>query len=215
MDTEKEPGHTDRPPPDKQEQEYRAEERKSLRNGIGGFLMAGFAMGRTLQIFSRTPGSVGAILVVAWAGAAFMQGYYLHGHVQTYGRIDAIPFELLIAVQVVWWLVGLVLTFGHVLYRTQPRDSDLGRGILSFYLPQLSPADVGIVSDVAVGLSLAGVLRLCASPIQSNWYLAMVAWILICHVALFLHQWNLRRRIREAKQRAVGWRAEVRRNHDL
>ncbi|RCS46477.1 hypothetical protein DTL42_16095 [Bremerella cremea] len=210
-----EPVRPDRPPPTKQPEEYHEEEIRSIRNGIGGFLIAGFAMGRTLQIFSRSPGSAGSILVAAWAFAVFVQGYYLHGHTQLHGRIDAIPFELLIAAQVVWWLVGLVLTFVHILYRTQARDSDLGRGVLSCYFPRLSTTAAGIVSDVGIGLALAALLRLFASPVQSNWYLIMVGWILICHFAFFLHQWYLRKRVHAAKLRSAGWRTEVRGRRQL
>lgn len=188
---------------------------QSIRNGIGGFLIAGLAIGRTLQVFSRVPGSVGRNLVLAWIVAAFVQGYYMYGHLQLHGRIDALPFELLIAVQTGWWFVGLVLTAGHRFHQTQPHNSDLGCGVLSLYFPQLSPITAGIVSDVAVGLALAGLLRLCASPILSNWYLVMVGWILICHFALILYQWYLGKRVQHAKRRSDGWRTEVRGRHSL
>lgn len=210
-----EPVRPDRPPPTKQPEEYHEEEMRSLRNGIGGFLIAGLTVCRTVQVFSRTPGSAGSIFVAAWAAGVLVQGFYFHGHMQLHGRVDLIPFELVIAVQSGWWLLGLLVTFARLYRGNQASDSELGRGALTPYFPQLSSYAVGIVSDVTVGLILAGFFRLFASPVQSNWYLVMVGWLLICHFALFLHQWYLGRRILAAKNRAVGWRDEVRGRHNL
>lgn len=215
IDYEDQPVRPDRPPPTKQPEEYHEEEMRSLRNGIGGFLIAGITVCRTVQVFSRTPGSAGSILVAAWAAGVLVQGFYFHGHMQLHGRVDLIPFELLIAIQAAWWLLGLVVTFARLYQGSQASDSDLGRGVLTPYFPQLSSNAVGIVSDVSIGLLLAAAFRLFASPVQSNWYLVMVGWLLICHFALFLHRWYLGRRILAAKNRAVGWRDEVRGRHNL
>jgi len=202
--------HTDRRPPTKEAEEYIQEEIKSIRNGVGGLLIAGFALGRTCQIFSRSPGSCGVILQFAWIAAVAVQGFYFYGHAEKYGPIDAVPYGWLLAVQGFLWIIGV--------FKTRPRCAgikDLGRGILAKYLPKLKPTICGILSDLIVCGLLIALFLLMNCPVQANWYKVMAGWILLCHASSALLVWNYRLRLKEARSRAKSWRKDIKGRHYL
>ena len=211
MDLSK-PSHDHFQPPVKSDKEYLKEEIKSVRNGLGGFLIAGFALGRTSQIFSRVPGSSGALLMIGWLAGVFIQGFYFYGYTENYGWTDATPFEALIAVQAVVWIAGCVL----LLLRKRPtRGSDLGIGMLVRFCPTLGKQNCGVLSDLCVGLLLAGILFAINSPVQAQWYLVITAWISFCHLCAFLRQWSYQLGMRAAARRARSWQKDVRGRHYL
>ena len=207
------PSHADKaPPPTKEAEEYLRDEIKSVRNGIGGFLIAGFTVSRTLQIFSRKPGSSGIMLLLAWIPAAFIQHFYFLGCVENYGRTDATPYELLILVQLAMWFCGVLIFLSR---NKAPKHRSLGNGLLGKLFPHTAPNKVGIISDAAIGLLLIVLLHALQSPTQAGWYQAITCWTLFCHGCIYLHGWSLRQRVKAAKRRAKHWRKDVRGRHHL
>lgn len=209
------PPSIDKPPPTKQTEDYLKEEIKSIRNGIGGFLLAGFTVGRTLQVFSRAPGSCGVLLHFAWIVGIFIQGFYFIGHVETHGRVDASPYELLICIQVMLWVIGLIITLRSDVRSKKIDPRYLGRGVLKANFPKANDVLIGVVSDILQGLLIIGFFNLVGSPVQAGWYKFILVWVLVCHACAYLRGWSYRRRVRSAMKRSASWREDVRGRHEL
>ncbi|MEM9409652.1 MAG: hypothetical protein AAGA30_00975, partial [Planctomycetota bacterium] len=186
------------------------EEIKSARNGLGGFLIAGFSVGRTCQIFSRKPGTCGRLLLGAWVVGIGIQWFYFTGHVDKYGPIDATPFELLLLIQAVLWVVDCISMLAK---KRQPGDKELGVGLLSNLLPKSSLFVSGLISDVVTGLAIYGLLIAVESPVQANWYLAITVWIVFCHFCIAFKAFTYRQRVRAAVKRSKRWRKDVKGRH--
>ncbi|MCA9178415.1 MAG: hypothetical protein KDB14_28335 [Planctomycetales bacterium] len=206
----------DLPPPDKQAQDFLKDEIKSARNGIGAFMILGFSLARSIQVFSRVPGSSGLYFQLAWTIGVALQGFYLAGHVEIHGRVDAVPFEYLLILQGACWLVSFFILAVHWTLSTRPpHDKAMGRGLLTRHLPGLSEQKGGIVSDVAVGGLLIVLLLALRCPVQAACYRFMLGWTLCCHLAIYLRDAQYRWRIRTAHRRAARWRDDVRGRHYL
>ncbi|MCD0458130.1 hypothetical protein [Roseiconus lacunae] len=215
MTDDSSPWVPDKPPPNKLSEDYLKEEIKSARNGISGFLMLGFAVGRTVQIFSRRPGTSGLWMLVAWLPGVGLQGFYLAGHAQKYGRTDATPFEWLIAFQALIWMYCLVVAVLQATFRTSPPMKDIGTGVLGRYLPISLQNQSDPLSDAVVGIVLIMGLHLIGSPVQAGTYQVIVGWIMICHCCVFYRDWSFRQRMRQTKARAGRWHEDVRGRHHL
>jgi len=162
----------------KTSEEFAKEELWSIKNGFGGSLMLGYAIGQTLMVFSRKPGTAGVYVVAAWTLGIFVQGFWFYGHMENYGRIDATPYELLLAAQVIWWLPGLLVTLWRSLRGRHVPDTELGLGVFRRFFPRLNHRTAGLMSDMTTGSMLAGLFHFLGSPVQSNWYLTMIGWLL-------------------------------------
>ena len=205
----------DKQPPQKESEEYLEEEIKSARNGFGGLLIAGFALARTLQVFSRTPGSCGVLLLAAWLAAVAVQAVYFQGHIEKHGVIDATPYHWMLVAQSLPWSVGCLMTVFRSRRRRPIPDRELGRGILSSHLPKLSITAAGVVSDIAIGCVLIVALHLLGSPVQAGWYQVITGWAVFCHSCVFLRGWSYRQRVRAAAKRSKSWRNDVRGRHHV
>lgn len=215
MSDDSSPWVPDKPPPNKLSEEYLKEEVKSARNGIGGFLMLGFALGRTLQVFSRRPGSSGLWLLLAWLLGVSLQGFYLIGHAEKFGRVDATPFEWLLAAQALAWLFCFAIACAQAIGRRLPPMNEVGAGILEKYLPKTMRRHAGIISDALIGGVLIVGLRQLGSPVQAGTYQVIVGWVMACHAGVFYRNWVFQQRIRSAKYRALHWHKDVRGRHHL
>jgi len=202
----------DKAPPAKHAEEYLKDEVKSARNGIGGLLLIGHTLCRTVQVFSRVPGSCGGLMLFAWIPAVGAQAYYFQGNLELHGRQDAIDFEWLILAQTVWWSTGLLMT---MVGRHRVAESNRGRGVLGSFLPGWSPAAVGMISDAVVGGALTALLFGFDSPAAAGWYQMMLALLLFCHSFEYACRWLIQQRIRAAQRRAQSWRKNVRGTHYL
>ena len=203
--------NADRQPPNKESEEFVKEEIKNARNGIGGFLIAGLAVCRTLQVFSRIPGSSGLWLSLAWMAGTVIQGFYLYGHVQKYGRIDAIPFEAFLTLQYLWWLADVAVRIWLSRKQSKPARLYQGRGV--FFRHWMRDDIAGPASDVVVGLGLILFFRLFGCPTLANWYSVILGWTVFCQGFLFAHELWLRLRIRAARRRATRWQKDIRGRH--
>lgn len=203
----------DRRPPNKESEEFVKEEIKSARNGIGGFLIAGLTVCRTLQVLSRVPGSSGLYLNLAWVAGATIQGFYLYGHVQKYGRLDAISFEAFLILQYFWWLADVAVRVWFSRKRAASGRLYQGRGV--FFGHWMRDDVAGLASDLVVGLGLILFFRLFACPTLANWYSVILGWTVFCQGFMFARELWIRLRIRAARRRAAYWQKDVRGRHYL
>ncbi|APZ93411.1 hypothetical protein [Fuerstiella marisgermanici] len=202
---------TDRQPPNKQSEEFVKEEIKSFRNGIGGFLIAGLTVCRTLQVFSRIPGSSGLWLNLAWIAGAAIQGFYLSGHVQKYGRVDVISFEAFLTFQYLWWLVDVAIRIWFSRKRSRPARLYQGRAI--FFRHWMRDDIAGVASDVVVGVGMITFFRVLACSTLANWYSVILGWTVFCQGFLLARELWIRLRIRATRRRAAYWQKDVRGRH--
>lgn len=189
----------------KQPEDFLAQETKSARNGIGGFLILGFSLARTLQLLSRTPGTAALHVHGSWLFGAGLLGFYLHGHHELHGRADVVPWEVFMVFQAVLFLVGSI--------ERELSPSPLGRGVLTSRLPGLSPRVCGVISDTVIGVAIAGGLYLTGNPVLSSCMQVVLGWTLACHTAVLVRDELHRMRINEAKKRARHWHDQVRGRH--
>ncbi|MEM8944777.1 MAG: hypothetical protein AAGD11_06290 [Planctomycetota bacterium] len=203
------PGHL------KTTDELNKEQAKSAANGMGLMMLLGAAVTRTLLVFSRKPGTAGAYLVVAWGLGITIQGFWFHGHIENYGRIDATRFELLIAAQIAWWLVGLLITLWRMIRKRHAPERELGTGIFSRFFPHTTRHRAGLMSDLITGSLLAGLFHLLGSPVQCNWYLVMMGWIVIFYGVFYTQHTVYRMRANATRRRAQNWPNRVGGGHRL
>ncbi|MEM8669445.1 MAG: hypothetical protein AAGG48_18110 [Planctomycetota bacterium] len=213
MSDDSSPWVPDKPPPNELSEEYLQEEIKSARNGLGAFLIAGFAVGRNIQVFSRQPGTAGLYLLVAWPLGAALCGFYLFGHAEKYGEIDKIHPAWLLALQGGLWALGALMTGWNAIFGKRIPDQELGKGFLFRHSSRLTKRAAGAASDLIIGLCLLGVLYALNSPVQARCYAAILGWLQLCHLCVFLRDWLFRIRLRETKQRARRWHKDVRGRH--
>lgn len=202
-------------PPSRLTEEYVKEEINSAKNGIGGLLIIGFSVARTIQIFSRVPGTAGVTHLATFFLGSGLQAFYLVGHQQQYGRVDATDFQWLLVAQFACWFVGFAALMVRGRKSPRIRPNEAGRGLLSRYLPFLSHDVAGVVSDTLVGAALIGILYAIGSPIQANTYIVILGLTLFCHACVLGQRFSYRQRVRYAQRRAAKWPERVSGRHYL
>lgn len=215
MSDDSSPWVPDKPPPNKLAEDFLKEEIKSARNGLGGFLIAGFAVSRNIQIFSRQPGTAGLHLILAWPVGAGLCGFYLYGHAEKFGEIDSLHPAWLLALQGIVWAAGVLITIWNSFFGRRISVQELGEGFLFRTSHRLSRRATGIGSDLVVGTALVAVLFALDSPVQARCYLVILGCLSMCHACVLVRDLLYRLRIRDAKRRAGRWHEDVRGRHYL
>jgi hypothetical protein len=198
---------TERMPDIKRSEEFYKEERWSARNGVGGFLMLGYALSRTLQVFSRWPGTESPFICALWAIGAMIQGGYLWAHREAYGQLDIVPFEFFLAVQFVAW----ILSVGRIFIT--PRDQLRNRSIWELgqakgFKRVADPEVAGVYSDCAIGGVFIAMFYLLGSPTLAGWYQVILGWSVVCYLFMEGHKHHTRYRIQHAYRRANSFMNE-------
>ena len=193
----------DRPPPPKSAEEYLKEEFKSARTGVAVLLVVSYTLGRSVQLFSRKPGTSGGVPIVGSMIAIVAFSCYYVVTVQELGREDAIGLEYLILASLIW----LVIDFAKATFRRRSAVGDycLGRGILWRWLPNMSFRSVGFSSDLVVASTAGLFFHWMDSPIQANWFAAMIAWLSITHAWYLIRVISIRQRMKRAIARSSFW----------
>lgn len=202
-----------KPPPTGTPEDYHREEIKSAKTGVAILLIIGFGMARTIQVFSRWPGTSGVVMMLLWPAGLVVEGTYLLQHLEEYGRIDATDCRDLIAAQFAVYAVGLVVRlFRH---RDAPtiNQHDPGRGVLCWMLPFASHDVGGAISDLVVGATLIGIFHALGSPIQAGTYQVILGLTVFCHVCVLGQRLSHRLRADAARRRARNWRGDVKGRH--
>jgi len=192
-------------PNDVNQHDYAKEQVESARFGLGVFLMFIFTIGRSVQLFSRVPGTSGPGLVLASLFSILTQVWYYQMNVDASGSSDSIAIEWVFLVQIVWFLYCVCATIWNQLPGYGLDLTDIGVGIFRRWLPNSENSVVGFVSDMALAIGLACFFFAFDSPILGGWYRAMVVWLLIGHVWLKARNDIELQRIKNARSRAEYW----------
>lgn len=203
----------DKPPPSNLSEDYLREEIKSAKNGIGGLLMIGFSVARTIQVFSRVPGTAGVTMLMIWMLGIGLQAAYLIGHEEKFGQVDATECVWLIVAQLGWWTLGAIRELFRTKRQTQIAVNEPGRGVLCRLLPFVSHDMGGAISDVVIGALLVVGLHAVGSPIQAGTYQVILGLTVFCHLCVFGQRLSYRLRVNAARKRARNWKKDVRGRH--
>lgn len=206
------PGHEpkDLPPPNQEAEKFLQEELKSARNGIACLLLLAILLGRTVQIFTRKPGTSGAFLVLASLLSIFPFSFFYLGSYERSEIADAIDPTYYIYAFGFFAFMEIAFAVLNSFRDTQPGLRVLGTGILQSRFPGWHPDIAGLVGDVTVALMLAGIFHVNDSPIQANWFAAMAGWICVVHLALFWRRLTIAQKIAYARSRVANYRAQTR-----
>lgn len=204
------PQHQDKAPPMKTAEEFLKEEVKSARNGIAVFLVIAFIFCRIVQIFSRRPGTSGAVMMVGSAFSLVPFIIFYDERVQETGTPDKIgPGVFIIA-----FFTLLVIDYAYAFYDSRKSaripSRALGQGRLHWIFPGVRPALVGFVSDMAFCAMLMASLEAFDCPIQYEYFRIITAWVILTHLAMAMQHWWFTGRIRQTHKRATYYHKQVR-----
>ncbi len=192
--------------PGKYEQpDYFKDEMKSARTGLGLLLLTIFTLGRSVQVFSRIPGTVGPAFLLAHLVSMFVQYWFYVGTVEHSGETDMIGIGWIIGAQFVWFAYGVCQTFRFRRLGIDVEFKDLGIGILQTRYPQMTMAQSGVLSDLSIAGAIMLVLFAFGSPISGVWYLVMIFALLFAHAWMEFRHRDGMQRMKDAKTRAQEW----------
>lgn len=184
---------------------------EQLKGGVSLVIFMIFSVTRSVQLFSRLPGTTGPWFfgITFWIGLAF-QLYYYQANVEASGRFDAIPDMLIIYPQIAWLVVHWAMRQLTRLKGYRHHSYEPGLGVLHRILPNWQADWMGLASDIVVALSMGGICYLLDCPILGIWFLAMIPWLLLAF-ALIQGRDNIRmQRMDDARIEADDWSQRIR-----
>jgi len=154
-----------------------------MSTGFNIALMLLFSVNRTVQIWSRVPGTTGTwFLGLYFFFGGMLQTWYCGVNEQASMRTDSIPPCFVLGLSIIWFAVHGIVRGYQFLQGTRFHSYEPGQGVLAPFLPSWQSDSVGFASDAvtAVGLSLA--FALFASPGLSGWYASMCFWLIVAQL---------------------------------
>ena len=153
-----------------------------MQTGFTVMVSTIFAVIRTVQIFSRIPGTTGGAffgiyLVIGWV----IQLFYVQMNIEASGRMDAMPELLWFWGPFAWLVVHRCCYFRNRFRGRVVHSASEGIGILYRWLPAWSVGSVGLASDILVALVMGLIFHLTDNPILGSWYIAMIVWLIVAH----------------------------------
>lgn len=199
----------DKAPPAKTAEEFAKEEINSAKNAVAVMLLLGFAACGSVHLFSRRLATNSLSLHAGQLLGALLPAVVYQGRVEATGAHDAVRFELLLLALVGIWLAATVV---HLFRRgsTPTCQIEFGDSILSPLLPSKA---AGFLGDLAVAASLSLLFYGFASPIQGDYFLGLMTWLVFCHGWVFARRLLHQARRDAAVKRATNWRQNLRRRH--
>lgn len=179
---------------------------EELRGGVALAIFLIFSVTRSVQLFSRVPGTTGPWFfgITFWIGLA-IQLYYYQANVEASGRFDAIPEQLLIATQFGWLVVHWMVRAKNRFQGVRLHSYEPGLGVMNRLLPNWHLDWMGVTSDIAVAAVLGGTCMLLDCPILGSWYFAMIPWLLIGQAFIYGRDSLRVQRMEDAQIEADVW----------
>lgn len=182
----------------------------NISDGVNLGLMLVFSVSRTVQIWSRVPGSTGAWfygwMILVGLG---IQAWYYHANLEARQTMDLLGWEAMAWLSLMWFGVHGVVRSIHLARGLRFHSYDPGQGILHRLMPGWSFAASGLTSDLAVSVALSSGLWLIACPILSSWYAGMCFWLVIGHVWLVARDARRRQLWHDARIDADDWSQQI------
>lgn len=181
--------------------DFAKQEAANAKMGIGLFLLGIFMICRSVQVFSRVPGTCGPLFVLGNILCMIFQFWYCQAAVDAYGQ-DAIGVEWMFGIQVFWAVYGIFRTAVHRFRGYEFEFAEIGIGFLYRWMPNSGAASIGLASDMLVASTLCVVFHLFDSPVLGGWYLTMICCLAIGHSWLHARDKVELQRIKAAQSRA-------------
>ena len=169
-----------------------------------------FGVTRTVQLFSRVPGTTGSWFfgMAFWIGFG-IQLFYYQVNVQSSGQFDAIPDRLFVYAIIGWLIL-------HAVCRSHNRSKGMrchsfspGLGIFYRWLPNTPEHRIGLISDMATAALLGALGYFFGCPILGSWYLSMTIWLLMAQGCLHARDRYRTQRMDDARIETDAWTRQL------
>ncbi len=182
---------------------------RDLSNGMALTISAIFAVNRTVQIWSRIPGTTGPWFF-GWLLPIGMciQGYYYQVNVST-TREDVMPFGFVVGLTLIWLCIHGVK---HSLFRQHGlnfHSYEPGSGVLYGMAPRWSLSKFNLASDLFVAAGLSLCLHLLGCPILGQWYAFICVWLPLGQLWIHARDSHRRRKWMDAQIEAQDWSEQL------
>lgn len=154
-----------------------------LNQGAGIAIIAISGVSRSVQLWSRIPGSCGT-WYFGWVYLVglFIQGLHYQLSVLATTRFDRVPLTSTACLAIFWLSVHSI---AGSIYRNRGlrfHSYEPGAGILHCWFPAGRSSAIALGSDLVTAVGFSSVLWVLNSPIQSRWYAWMCVWLIVGHM---------------------------------
>lgn len=183
---------------------------KDYQAGMNLALILMFSINRSVQIWSRVPGSTGSWFYgwLYFVGLG-LQAWYYEVNGQATGYYDAIGWLTFAWFSVMWFGIHGVVRSFHFARGLRFHSYEPGRGIFDWMFPNWKPGSASLASDLAVSMALSIVLAIVRSPILSGWYAAMCLWLILAQVWIKASHSRRHQEWIDAKSEAERWSDQI------
>ncbi len=180
--------------------------------GVDVVLSAVFAVNRTVQIWSRAPGSTGTwFFAIYFVAGSLLQSWYYQVNVEASATSDLISQPVVIGLSLFWFSVHGLVHSWFVLRGQTFHSFDPGVGVLNRLFPKWSESSASLGSDLIVSMLLSTVLFLLRSPILSGWYASLCMWLFVSHYWLVARDSRRRQMWIDSQFEAEHWSEQLKR----
>lgn len=180
--------------------------------GMNIALSAIFAVNRTVQIWSRTPGTTGTwFFAIYFVAGSIIQSWYCQVNEEAAAHRDLIPYVAIAGLSLFWFSVHGIIHAWLVLRGKRFHSFEPGVGILNSMFPNWSSASASLGSDLIVAMCISISLLLLQSPILSGWYAALCIWLLVSHYWLVARDARRQQTWVDSQFEAENWSEQIRR----
>ncbi|MCA9194634.1 MAG: hypothetical protein KDB03_22840 [Planctomycetales bacterium] len=179
---------------------------QDLQGGFALLVFLIFSVNRSVQVFSRIPGTTGLwfFAFFFWFGLG-IQAYYYYANVQALARLDAIPEMWFVYTQIAWLQVHTLMRFVTWLRGYRLHSYEPGLGLLHRVLKRWDADWMGLASDVLVAGALGVACHAMDCPIHSGWYFAMIPWLIIGKIVISARDQLRLQRMQDTQIEASVW----------
>ena len=165
-----------------QDKQQRQQNLIDLSQGMSLALIGIFAVNRTVQVWSRYPGSTGSWFYgwVFFVGL-LLQAWYCQINTNAVNRADFVSIEVIAFVSILWFAIHGVIRSFHLLRGLRLHSYEPGQGVFHWMFPTWNSGFQALASDVITAVLLSIWLWLIGSPVLSSWYTFVCFWLLIGH----------------------------------
>lgn len=188
-------------------QSHKAETpQEPFQDGYAMLMCLLFAVTKTVQLFSRRPGTTGTWFFgfVFWIGFGIQLLYY-QANVEATGRFDAVPEKAFLLIHIGWFLFHRVRRFFEPRRRGRVHSYDPGVGILRNAFPNWSLGAANFASDAIVSGLMFLACFYGGCPILAGWYFYMPIWLLLEGACSQFRLDYQRQRLDDAQVEADAW----------
>ena len=185
---------------------------RDLSIGMSICLSTMSALNRTVQIWSRKPGTTGSwFFAVYFIFGSLIQSWYCQVNEDAGLYRDWVPRVAILGLSLVWFAVHGIAHAWFCILGFQFHSYDPGEGILDSLFAKWSSPSATLASDLIVSMVMSIALLLLQSPILSGWYAAMCIWLLFVHFWLVARDAHRKQIWVDSQVEADTWSKQIQR----